>query len=47
GSTPAETLMVGDSLANDVEGARAAGLQAVHLRRDGSGDISGLDQLGF
>ncbi|QPK79196.1 HAD family hydrolase [Corynebacterium lizhenjunii] len=33
GVAPAQTLMVGDSLANDVEGARAAGLQALHLCR--------------
>ncbi len=35
------------SLANDVEGARAAGLQAVYLQRDGSGEISSLDELSF
>ncbi len=29
-----EVLMVGDDLVNDVESARAAGLMAVHLRRD-------------
>lgn len=46
-SEPAHTLMVGDSLANDVEGARAAGLQAVYLQRDGSGEISSLDELSF
>ena len=30
-----EVLMVGDDLVNDVESARAAGIAAVHLRRDG------------
>ena len=30
-----ELLMVGDDLVNDVESARAAGVTAVHLRRDG------------
>lgn len=34
---PDETLYVGDNYITDVEGARAAGLQAVHLHRDGSG----------
>jgi putative hydrolase of the HAD superfamily len=36
---------VGDSEVEDVEGARAAGLRAVLLARDGRGDISSLDQL--
>lgn len=31
---PSEVLMVGDDLVNDVESARAAGIAAVHLRRD-------------
>lgn len=47
GSDPAETLMVGDSLPNDVHGARAAGLHALHLDRGGAGDISSLDELLF
>ncbi|MER3462763.1 MAG: noncanonical pyrimidine nucleotidase, YjjG family, partial [Armatimonadota bacterium] len=33
GVPPHETLMIGDHLEADVEGARAAGLQALHLRR--------------
>ena len=33
----AEALHVGDSLAEDVEGARAAGIEAVWLRREGAG----------
>ena len=31
---PGEVLMVGDDLVNDVESARAAGITAVHLRRE-------------
>ncbi len=31
-----EVLMVGDDFVNDVESARAAGVAAVHLRRDGA-----------
>tara|TARA_B100000029_G_scaffold111091_1_gene103078 strand:+ start:928 stop:1638 length:711 start_codon:yes stop_codon:yes gene_type:complete len=34
-------LMVGDDLRNDVRGALACGLQAVHLDRDGTGDARG------
>ena len=45
GAEPDSTLMVGDSLANDVEGARAAGLKALHLDRSGGGDISSLAEL--
>lgn len=36
-----EVLMVGDDLANDVESARAAGLAAVHLRRESVPRLSG------
>ena len=46
-SSPAETLMVGDSLANDVEGARAAGLDALWFDRAGHGDLASLDELTF
>ena len=35
GAEPGEALHVGDSLDNDVEGARAAGLRAVLVARDG------------
>ncbi len=31
---PSDVLMVGDDFVNDVESARAAGIAAVHLRRD-------------
>jgi putative hydrolase of the HAD superfamily len=37
GCDPADALHVGDSLAADVEGARAAGIRAVLLDRDGRG----------
>lgn len=43
---PSSVLMVGDSYRADVEGPRAAGMQAVHLvRRGGGGDIGTLDRL--
>ena len=35
GAEPGEALHVGDSVENDVEGARAAGLRALLLARDG------------
>lgn len=46
-ATPAQTLMVGDSPTNDVDGARAAGLTALLLDRTGRGDIASLDELDF
>lgn len=42
---PGSTLMIGDSVANDVEGARAAGLKALHFDRAGNGDIAALSEL--
>jgi HAD superfamily hydrolase (TIGR01549 family) len=36
GATASEAVMVGDSWANDVEGARAAGIRAVWFSRDGT-----------
>jgi putative hydrolase of the HAD superfamily len=45
GAAPSEAVHVGDSPLEDVEGARAAGLRAVLLARDGGGDISSLDEL--
>jgi HAD superfamily hydrolase (TIGR01549 family) len=33
GVLPEDTLMIGDSLTADYDGARAAGLHAIHLRR--------------
>jgi HAD superfamily hydrolase (TIGR01662 family) len=35
GAAPTETVMVGDSLHDDVEGARALGMHAILLDRDG------------
>ena len=32
---PAETVMVGDSYEDDIEGARALGIRAILLDRDG------------
>ena len=52
GATAAETIHVGDSLEEDVAGARAAGIAPVLVRRDGGGPapgvrtISSLDELG-
>jgi HAD superfamily hydrolase (TIGR01509 family) len=44
--SPAELLMIGDTPRDDVRGARAAGLHALHIDRDGRrGDLHGLDEL--
>lgn len=43
GSQPKEILMVGDSVSDDVAGARAVGMQAVLLRRPGSATPPDLD----
>lgn len=47
GATPEETVMIGDSWANDVEGARKVGMTAIHLARTGvpAGSISSLDEI--
>lgn len=45
GSPPERILMVGDDRLSDVEGARAAGLQAVHLDRAAAGS-SGNERTG-
>jgi putative hydrolase of the HAD superfamily len=50
GTQPAETLMVGDTLADDIEGAQAVGMPAVLIDRadrypDVSGRIRGLGEL--
>ena len=42
---PAAVVHVGDHALEDVEGARAAGLAALHLARDGGGDLSSLAEL--
>jgi putative hydrolase of the HAD superfamily len=50
GADPAEALHVGDSPGNDVAGARAAGIRAVLLDRDGRDDappgVQAIDRLG-
>jgi putative hydrolase of the HAD superfamily len=46
--SPAETLYVGDNYRVDIEGARNAGLQAIHLDREGirrKGTIQSLAEL--
>ena len=42
---PAQAVHVGDSPANDVAGARAAGIRALLLDREGGGDLSSLEEL--
>jgi putative hydrolase of the HAD superfamily len=45
GVEPAETLHVGDTFEEDVEGAHAAGIEALLLHRGGEGDIASLTEL--
>jgi putative hydrolase of the HAD superfamily len=45
GCPAAHAIHVGDSPEEDIQGARAAGLRAVLLDRDGGGDISSLAEL--
>lgn len=43
-----EVAVIGDSFPNDVAGARAAGMVAIHLDRHGaSGDVSSLREIEF
>jgi putative hydrolase of the HAD superfamily len=42
GCDPGEALAVGDTRAEDLEGARAAGIRALLIDRDGGGDIRSL-----
>jgi putative hydrolase of the HAD superfamily len=42
---PAQTLYVGDNFRVDIEGARNAGLHAIHLNRDGTGDQGAIQSL--
>lgn len=46
GCAPAEALHVGDTPAEDVIAARAAGIPALLLDRDGGGDIASLAEIG-
>lgn len=41
-----EALHVGDTVEEDVEGARAAGIRVLLLDREGGGDISSLEEIG-
>ncbi len=45
GCTAAEALHVGDSAAEDVAGARAAGIRALRIDRSGGGDIASLAEV--
>jgi putative hydrolase of the HAD superfamily len=45
GCAAAEAVHVGDSVENDVDGARAAGIRAFLLARDGGGDLRTLGEL--
>jgi putative hydrolase of the HAD superfamily len=45
GVEPAEAVHVGDTVDEDVKGARAAGIRGLHLDRHGAGDIASLAEL--
>ena len=45
GCGPDEALHVGDTVEEDVQGARAAGIRALLIRRNGGGDIESLDAV--
>jgi len=45
GCEPGEALHVGDTAEEDLEGARAAGIEALLIDRGGGGDISSLAQI--
>ncbi|MBD1539208.1 HAD family hydrolase [Arthrobacter sp. S13_S34] len=45
GISPAQALYVGDNFRVDVEGARSAGLQSIHLNRDGGGPEGTIQSL--
>jgi putative hydrolase of the HAD superfamily len=42
---PAQTLYVGDNYRVDIEGARNAGLQAIHLNREGTRRMATIQSL--
>jgi putative hydrolase of the HAD superfamily len=46
GCGPDEALHVGDTPEEDTEGARAAGIRALLIDREGGGDISSLAEIG-
>ncbi len=45
GCGPEQALHVGDTVEEDVEGARAAGIRALHIDRAGGGEISSLAEI--
>jgi putative hydrolase of the HAD superfamily len=45
GCEPEEALHVGDTVEEDVEGARAAGVRALLVDREGDGDIVSLVEV--
>jgi putative hydrolase of the HAD superfamily len=45
GCTPEEALHVGDTREEDLDAARAAGIRALLIDREGGGDIAGLDEV--
>ena len=45
GCSAAEAVHVGDTLEEDVAGADAAGIRALHLDREGGGDINSLAEV--
>ena len=45
GCSAEQALHVGDTVEEDVEGARAAGIRALHLDRGGEGDIASLAEI--
>ena len=46
GAGPEEALHVGDSLDNDVVGARELGMRAVLIARDGAAPVAGVPTIG-
>jgi putative hydrolase of the HAD superfamily len=46
GAEPRDALHVGDSLENDIEGARALGMRAVLIERDGAAPAAGVQTIG-
>jgi putative hydrolase of the HAD superfamily len=45
GAVPQEALHIGDSLKEDVHGARAAGIKPVHLQREGEACVSDVPTI--
>jgi len=45
GCRPSEAIHVGDTVTEDVLGARAAGIEALHLARSGDGQIASLAEI--